>query len=85
MKEKMTEPFRKMHWSSRAVLKTGVVLADVLLLAACMLMEKDGVLSRQMAQTAVYLFCEGVVGGLFFDVVAKRMGMTEKKGHKKDK
>lgn len=75
--KKLLKPFFGLHWSAKAVLKAGMALADALLLAACWIVGSDEALAIQMVQTSVYLFGEAVVGGLFIDVVAKRMGLED--------
>ena len=53
--------------------------ANLLLLLACLTNLYDVGLSIWMVQTAVYLFSESIIGGLLLDVIAKRMGLEDKK------
>ena len=70
---------KKLHWSAEKVLSYGLFAANLLLLLACLTNLYDVGLSIWMVQTAVYLFSESIIGGLLLDVIAKRMGLEDKK------
>lgn len=76
MRKKLLKPFFRIHWAAKAVIKFGSIIADILLISACLCSDKE--LAYMMVQISVYLFSESVVGGLIIDVIAKRTGTEEK-------
>ncbi|MBR5156211.1 MAG: hypothetical protein IKW59_00400 [Clostridia bacterium] len=76
MRQKLLKPFLNIHWSAKAIIKFGVMAADILLISACLCADKTR--SYMMAETSGYLFSEAVIGGLILDVIAKRMDIEEK-------
>lgn len=73
MKEKCKN---KMHWVARVIIKYGTIFALFVLITG-FIPEQGSFLALSICETAVYLFALSIIGGLFTDVVAMRMGLRD--------
>ena len=66
----------KMHPAAKFVIKYGTIISLVLLCIAC-LMPRGTFYAISTCRSSVYSFAVSIIGGLFLDVIAQRMGMRE--------